>query len=203
VSNHVVAAGPALAFELALVCTGNQIRSPIAEALVGRLAATFPIATQSMGLVDIGREPPPREAIEVAAGLGLDISMHRSRRMEPLSLQESDLVVGFELVHVAAAVLDGGARAERTFMLRELVELLEQVDVPEEDNPATRARLAVAVAHERRGALSGRSAAAPVNDPLGRGRGAYRSAARELGELVPRLVDGLFRPRPLDSEAAR
>ena len=195
--------GPALAFEVVLVCTGNQIRSPIAEALVGRLAAAFPVATRSLGLVDLGGKPPPREAIEAAAELGLDISMHRSTWMQPQALEESDVVVGFEPVHVAGAVLDGGAPAERTFMLRELVELLEEIDVPQERDPVGRARLAVARANARRRALGGRSLAAPVHDPLGRGRGAHRGAARELDELVPRLVDGLFRPCPAENRRGR
>jgi len=186
-----------------LVCTGNQIRSPIAEALVGSFAAAFPVATRSLGLVDLGGKPPPREAIEAAAELGLDISMHRSTWMQPRTLEESDLVVGFEPVHVAGAVLDGGAPAERTFMLRELVELLEEVDVPQELDPMKRARLAVAQANGRRRMLGGRSLAAPVHDPLGRGRGAHRSTARELDELVPRLVDGLFRPRPAENRRGR
>ncbi len=182
------------------MCTGNQIRSPIAEAFVRRLASALPVATRSMGLVDLRGEPPPQEAIEAAAALGLDISMHRSRWMEPLALQHSDAVVGFEFIHVAAAVVDGGARAERTFMLRELVELLELVDVPEGNAPAERARLAVARADERRRALGRRSVAAPVDDPLGRGRTAYRTAAGELGALVPRLVNGLFRPVQVDDK---
>jgi len=181
-------------FQLVLVCTANQIRSPIAEALVLRLAGALPLATRSRGLLDLGPKSPPSAAIEAAADLGLDISTHRSRRLEPGSLRESDAVVGFEPVHVASAVLDGGALVERAFLLRELVELLEQVDAPAESDPAERARLAVAAAHQRRRALRVHNIAASLDDPLGRGRSAYRSAVRELGELVPRLVDGLFPP---------
>ena len=54
------------------------------------------------------------------------------RWLEPGSLRDSDAVVGFEPVHVAAAVLEGGAPTERAFLLRELVELLEQEDAPAE-----------------------------------------------------------------------
>lgn len=195
--------GAARTFEVVLVCTGNQIRSPIAEALVGRLTAAFPVATRSLGLVDLGGKPPPREAIEAAAELGLDISGHRSTWMEPRALAESDVVVGFEPLHVAAAVLDGGAPAERTFMLRELVDLLERTDIPQQVDPVERARLAVVRANERRRAPGGRRLAAPVHDPLGRGRSAHRHAARELDELVPRLVDGLFRPGPGEQRLGR
>ena len=187
------AAEPGNEFELVLVCTANQIRSPIAEALVRRLAGALPLATRSMGLLDIGSKPPPWEAIEAAADLGLDISMHRSRRLEPRSLRDTDAVVGFEPVHVAAAVLNGGAPVGRVFLLRELVELLEQGDAPDVAEPVRRARLAVAGAHERRRALRAHNVSASLDDPLGRGRSAYRSATRELGELVPRLVHGLFR----------
>ena len=88
-------------FQLVLVCTANQIRSPIAEALVLRFAGALPLATRSRGLLDLGPKSPPPAAIEAAADLGLDISTHRSRRLEPGSLRESDAVVGFEPVHVA------------------------------------------------------------------------------------------------------
>ena len=65
--------------------------------------------------------------------------------------------------------------------------------LPSESDPVERARLAVARAHARRRALPVQNIAASLDDPHGRGRSAYRSAVRELGELVPRLVDGLFR----------
>ena len=191
-SNPAAAGEPALAFELALVCTGNQIRSPIAEAFVQSLAVGLPLSTRSLGMVNIAGTPSPREAIEAAAGFGLDISRHKSNWMSPLALQRSDAVVGFEPVHVAAAVLDGGARVDRTFMLRELVELLEHVKVPNDIEPTERARLAVAEAHRIRRASGGRPRVAPVADPLGRGRRAYETTMRELGELVPLLIQGLF-----------
>jgi protein-tyrosine phosphatase len=188
-------AGAGTDFQLVLVCTANRIRSPIAEALVQRLAGALPLSTRSRGLLDLGSKPPPRDAIEAAEDFGLDISRHRSRWLEPGSLRDCDAVVGFEPVHVAAAVLEGGAPTERVFLLRELVELLEREDAPAEDEPVERARSAVARAHERRRALRTRTLGASLDDPLGRGRSAYRSAVRELGELVPRLVDGLFPPR--------
>ncbi len=178
-----------------LVCTANRIRSPIAEVLVQRLAGALPLTARSRGLLDLGSKPPPRDAIEAADDFGLDISRHRSRWLEPGSLRDCDAVVGFEPVHIATAVLEGGAPTERVFLLRELVELLEQEDAPAEDDPVERARLAVARAHERRRALRTHTIGASLADPLGRGRSAYRSAVRELGELVPRLVDGLFPPR--------
>ena len=188
-------AGAGTDFQLVLVCTANQIRSPIAEALVQRLAGALPLATRSLGILDLGSRPSPRDAVEAAEDFGLDISRHRSRWLEPGSLRECDAVVGFEPVHVATAVLEGGAPTERVFLLRELVDLLEQEDPPAEHEPVERARLAVARAHERRRALRSPRIGASLDDPLGRGRNAYRSAVRELGELVPRLVDGLFPPK--------
>ncbi len=198
---ETAAADAGAPFELVLVCTGNQIRSPIAEALVGRLAGSLPVSARSRGVLELASKAPPREAVDAAAELGLDISGHRSRRLEPQSLRVSDAVVGFEPVHVATAVLEGGAAAERSFLLRELVELLEQVHVSGEPEPAERARQAVAQANERRRELGARNVAASLADPLGRGRNAYRTAVGELGELVPRLLDGLFRPEPAGDRA--
>lgn len=174
-------------FELVLLCTGNRVRSPIAEAFLRDLLAGLPVRLSSLGTLDLGAAAPLPEAIEAAAALKLDISGHRARTMRGGDLSSADLVIGFEQRHVAAAVVDGGAPRDRTFTLPELVELLE-TSVPERfGTPVERARDALAYAHARRGERPGELA-----DPLGQDRSVYGSTVERIQDLTARLALGLF-----------
>jgi len=111
-------------FKVAFVCTANQFRSALAEAVCTYLLAGAPAEVSSFGVLDRTGSPPLRPAVDVAKQLGIDLSGHRSRALKPGSLAGTNLVVGFERSHVAAAVVEGGAAPERTFLLTELVQLL-------------------------------------------------------------------------------
>ena len=174
-------------FELILLCTGNRVRSPIAEAFLRELLTDLPVRLRSLGTLELGAAPPLLEAIEAASAHGLDIAGHRARPLEGEDLSDADLVVGFEQRHVAAAVVDGGAHRDRTFTLPELVELLEQ-SVPETfGEPVERAREALAYAAARRSEQP-----AELADPLGRDQNFYRETVERLRDLSGRLAVGLF-----------
>jgi protein-tyrosine phosphatase len=178
-------------FELVLLCTGNRARSPIAEGFLRELVADLPVRVRSLGTLELGAAPALPEAIEAAAAHGLDISAHRARALAGEDLSGADLVVGFEHRHVAAAVVDGGARRDRVFSLPELVELLEQGPAQRLGEPVERATQAIADAHARR---SGHLAAgrAELADPLGQDRHFYRDTVERVRELSTRLALGLF-----------
>jgi protein-tyrosine phosphatase len=197
------------AFELVLICTGNRVRSPIAEAFLGHLLADLPVELRSLGTLQLGEAPPLPEALEAAAVLGFDISGHRARAIHGQDLSGADLVIGFEQRHVAAAVVEGGALRERTFLLTELVELLPDSRMEPFGDPVERARQAVAEAHARR-AESGATTAAELADPLGQDRSFYRTTVERVRNLSTRLAIGLFgeaavRPlaRPVPAESGR
>jgi protein-tyrosine phosphatase len=188
-------------FELVLLCTGNRARSPIAEGFLRDLLADLPVRVHSLGTLELGGAPALPEAIEAAAGLGLDISEHRARPLAGEDLSGADLVVGFEQRHVAAAVVDGGARRDRVFSLPELVELLEESPSQRFGDPVERARRAIAGAHAQRGGHSV-SSRAELADPLGQDRSFYRNTVERVRELSTRLAVGLFGEdavRPPDS----
>ncbi|MEZ5167428.1 MAG: hypothetical protein R2695_13410 [Acidimicrobiales bacterium] len=67
------------------VCTGNTCRSPMAEALLrAHLGALgVPAEVSSAGTLGWGDRGPSRHAVAVMGELGLDISAHVSRRIEP------------------------------------------------------------------------------------------------------------------------
>ena len=176
-------------FELVLICTGNRVRSPVAEGFMRALTDGLRVNVSSVGVLDVGSVPALPEAIETAAALGLDISGHRARCVLAHDLSGADLVVGFERRHVATAVVDARAPRERTFGILELVELLERIDPPRATTPEERARGAVARAHALR-----RSDAElqELPDPLGGSRDVYRETISRVRLLCERLAVGLF-----------
>jgi len=86
------------------VCTGNTCRSPMAEALTNlylREAGMerFWFAT-SAGIAVWHRIPAAEGAVEALKEYGLDISGHRSRSIDEISLQDVALILGMTKEHV-------------------------------------------------------------------------------------------------------
>jgi protein-tyrosine-phosphatase len=87
---------PAILF----VCTANRIRPPLAEHLLRRRLGNEPLTAtwrvESAGTwaePDLPALPVARQA---GAELGVDLSDHRSRRVEDLNLQRFDLILTME-----------------------------------------------------------------------------------------------------------
>jgi protein-tyrosine-phosphatase len=182
----VVAPDP---LRVAFICTGNRFRSPLAEALFQRAAVDVPVQTMSRGTLDLGAVPPLVEAMEEAGRLGLDLSSHRTRGLEGEDLSSLDLIVGFERMHVVAAVVEAKGRRDRTFTLPELVLLLESTSRQTTSEPVEHAREVLAAA-----AAMQRDPYSPpeIVDPLGHPRRVFQETADEVDSLVRRLAHGLF-----------
>jgi protein-tyrosine phosphatase len=134
--------------------------------------------------------PALPEAVELARAYGVDLSTHRCRSLVGEDLRHADLVVGFELVHAATAVLDADAARDRTFLLAELVAYLEHLPATA-DGTAEGARRAVeavaALRRERRNL-----AVEEIDDPLGRPAKAQALIADDVATLTSRLAAQLF-----------
>jgi protein-tyrosine phosphatase len=177
------------AFRVVFLCTGNRFRSPLATATLLKATEGLPVEAESFGTVDVGPLGPLPEAARTASRLGLDLSGHRARGLPPGAGERADLVVGFERMHVAAAVVNGGAASDRTFTLPELVHFLGQFSVDVED-AIDHARYVVAAAAARR---SHGAFLAELADPLGRSRRAQRQIGDDVVEQTERLALALFR----------
>jgi protein-tyrosine-phosphatase len=160
--------------------------------LLRSLAADLPIEFHSYGLYDLGPEPPLREALVAAERLEIDISQHRARPLRGENLAASDLILGFERIHVATAVVEAKARRDRTFTLPELVGLLEDAETPAATDPLENARLGVSAAHERRAAIAPDEVFPEVADPWSQPNAVYAETARAVDGLCRRLARQLF-----------
>lgn len=193
-------------FQLVVVCTGNRVRSPAAEGFLRVLTEGLAVRLSSAGLLDLGPVPALPETLQTAAELGLDLSDHRAQCVVNADLSAVDLVVGFEQRHVATSVVDAHADRDRTFTIVELVDLLARVLPPANEDPAERAREAVArAAALRRGRTEPPT---EIPDPLGGSAAVYRSTIERVRDLSERMAAGLFgaeslNPLPVVATQAR
>jgi hypothetical protein len=107
-------------------------------------------------------------------------------------LEGFDLVVGFELMHVATAVVEGRASPERTFTLPELVGLLEAIPAHPLEGSIERARLSIHQANAARPPDYRTRALPEIADPLNRPEPVQRAIAAEVRDLVTRFAGILF-----------
>jgi protein-tyrosine phosphatase len=180
-------------FNVVFVCTGNRFRSPLAAALMRRAADGIPVEISSVGTLDVGGVGALPEAEEAAARLGVDLADHRARQLTDQSLRDADLVVGFERMHVLAAVVDGGASRDSTFTLPELARLLDRIEPPAAGDAVARAREAVRRAARARSPEDPDLHAVPeLADPLGLPPQRQAEIADLLRELTLQVRRGLF-----------
>lgn len=184
-------------FRIVVICTGNRFRSPLAAELLRRHTDGLPVAVESVGTLDAGSHPALDEAIALGRDLGFDLGSHRSRALRQGRLADADLVVGFELHHVAAAI-DLGARPARTFTLPELVALLDGHRAQPGEDAVARAREALEAADDLRSRLGRGASMRELADPQGQSEAVFRETAAALerlcGELARRLFGGGERP---------
>ena len=179
-----------MVFTITVVCTGNRNRSPIAEACIRREARGLPVQVDSVGLLSLGPLPPLPESISAAQRLGLDIADHRARHLSDVDLSSRDLILGLEWKHVAAAVVEGGARRDQSFTLVELAILLDRTG-PSQRRSLSDAREIVAAANANR-AAQGYIADKDISDPFGGPQRAYWTMASKVESLCRGLIGDLF-----------
>jgi len=116
------------------ICTGNVCRRPMAEALFRRAAAgrgEFRVLSAGLGAVD--GQPPTAHSVTAMLELGIDISSQRSRMLTTDLVREADYIFGMTRSHVDAIALLYPQVAEKTFLLREFDDTVEEFekDIPD------------------------------------------------------------------------
>ena len=181
---------PSESFKILIVCSGNRCRSPYAYALLRKAVPDW-VELSSAGTLDIEKAGPPPLLLEVAESRGHDLSAFRSTPLRDSRPDGADLVIGMTLEHVAQSVVDGGAPAEKSFQLTELVQLLESNGKSPATSPEM-ARELVAAAHGLRSQQSMFRPAEAVEDPIGGPRRAFVAMADRLDDLCHRLTSLLL-----------
>jgi protein-tyrosine phosphatase len=157
------------------------------------------MTVSSAGIVGWDGSGATREAVEAARERGFDISRHRARRLERSHVESADLVVCMTTEQLDAVNRMAPAVGARTFTLKELVRLLEELPPR---GPDTEFEERVRQADElRRSGFEGSPYDLDVADPIGMGLEIYRASAWDIDEWCTRLVTGLFGEIPAREEA--
>jgi protein-tyrosine-phosphatase len=178
-------------FSIAFVCTGNRFRSPLAEAFVHRLTLGLPVTVSSYGTLSQENAPALPEAVEIALSCGISLADHRTRYLNNASLEEVDLLLGFEPAHIRQAVVDAQAPRERSFAILDFVPLLPDAGLAaSNEDVVKRARSLVAAAGDQLAVQNVKMSS--MRDPFGGSWKVYRQTASDVRDLSITLVEKLF-----------
>lgn len=180
------------AVEVLIVCTANQLRSPMAELLLRRAllrdgdpAHSWHVRSAGLHAADGHPIHPLAREVLLARG-AIDetaIDEFRSRQLAPAMVRSADLVLTAEHVHrerVVALVPDA---RRRTMTLRQCARLVQA-------DGARRRRPRLATRITRRARTRWTTLGDDLHDPIGRSRRHVRRTAREIEVLVDTIAAG-------------
>ena len=182
-----MSAGPPTELVL-FVCTGNQCRSPLAEAMLRRQLgrAGCELEVRSAGTLGSGT-PPPDEMAEVAAERGVDIAGRPSRPLDATELRAAALVVGMGRQHVVDVVEAAPEAWAHTFTFSELLRRAEGTG-PRNDGESVGEWTARLGEGRQRADVLAAPSAEDVPDPMGRPMREYRRVADQIDAMTGRLA---------------
>lgn len=174
------------------ICTANQCRSAMAEAIARRRFAGLPFAFGSAGLIEGGRPMPPA-GLQVARENGFDLSAHSSRRADRRRLRGWDVILTMSRQHVRELVASDAELWPRVFTLRQFVRWLDEhrprrhvllgewIDLAAEDRPRS----------DMIGSSNEDDIADPVDQPPEAWRVLVAELTRDIDHLAERLAPGV------------
>ena len=175
-----------------MLCTANQCRSPMAEALLrARLAAAGVDAVVSSAGDLPGGVGASAGSVKAMAARGHDLGGHVSRTLSPDLLEGADLVVTMARRHLRSAVGLQPTAFPKTFTLKELVRRGRHVGPRAAGQPLD-SWLAALHRGRAAAALLGEDPSDDVADPVGGPDHLYEATAVELEQLVDEAVDLAF-----------
>jgi len=175
-------------FQVLFVCTANQCRSAIAEAIAADEALRHEgagLAFASAGSHALAGSPATTGTVEVAAASGLDLGRHRARELDRRVLAGADLVLTMTREHIAHVLAYERAASRRTFTLAAFARAVAG------RAPAGSPEELVDVANE----FATDQAGDDVPDPVGQGVDAHVRCVARLEDLVRPVVGALAATR--------
>lgn len=111
--------------KILFICTGNTCRSSMAEVLFKKLTkekGIEDIKVISAGLSAFTGDKASPNAIQVMKEMGLDLSNHRARSLEPSLINEADLILTMTQGHKLQLIDLYPQAADKTYVLKEYIE---------------------------------------------------------------------------------
>lgn len=111
-------------YSILFVCTGNMCRSPMAEGVLqSRVKAesgpwTDKILIQSCGTYAMEGNKPSQHSIMVARQHGIDISGIRSKSLNRVFIEQSDLILAMSIDHLNFILENYPTARQKTFLLK-------------------------------------------------------------------------------------
>ncbi len=179
-------------FLLLMMCTANQCRSPMAEAIATAQLGSrgVPATVRSCGMLEGGVEPAAG-AVRAMKNLGLEISSHLSSRLDPDTLNAANLVLAMERRHLTEiAALDMDALG-RSFTMRELAQLAPQVG-PRSASTSIGSWIEQANRFRDPTSVLSYETDSDIKDPMGGTQRAFNRSANEITSLLDQIWGYLF-----------
>jgi protein-tyrosine phosphatase len=172
---------------IVIVCTANICRSPMAAALLRRRLQRIEVTAdiRTAGLLEPD-QPVSEGTVRALAARRLDVSGHRSQRLDAERVRSATLLVGMERRHVQEAVVLVPEAWPRAFTLKELVRRGSAIG-PRVNESLETWLGRVHLGRSRQNFLG--AGDDDVDDPYGRSDDAFRLTAAELDDLVASFVD--------------
>jgi protein-tyrosine phosphatase len=171
------------------VCTFNQTRS----LLMGVLLASHLRATSTPHrIITAGTEvqnprPATERTVRLLAKRGVDVTSHRSRRVDEPLVNGAHLIVTAEPAHVVWITGRWPAMFERTFTLPELVTLAEDAQ-PEPGEPIDQWLVDVGLRRTPMVEYLDADSTGEIADPTGQSPSVWNSSFATIDDLTERLA---------------